>query len=102
MSAEIQSRADQLLRRYLSETQRASYDAYCGFEAIGGLTGRTYWIQASRALSWNVSRDDGRIYCCQLQSGLPYGDHVLAQKLLIEANESDFLRNANVKDGGRE
>jgi hypothetical protein len=36
-----------------------------------------------------------RSYCIHSDSRLPYEDQMLAQKLLLEANEPEFLRIAN-------
>jgi hypothetical protein len=35
-------------------------------------------------------------YCIHADSRLPYEDQMLAQKMLLEANEAEFLRVANM------
>lgn len=94
------ARAEAILRENLTPTQRRALDRWGGFKVIAG-SGKTYRID--RGQSGNV-KELGRSrvgaarvvasYCIH-PTGLPTADVMLAQKLLLEANEPEFLRIAN-------
>jgi hypothetical protein len=96
--AAAQGRALELLRSHLSETQREEFERSRSFVAVAA-SGRRYRIRA--ATTFNVCDEGQRDeYCMQFRSdpdcrGIPVEDLMLAQKLLLECDESQFLRIAN-------
>lgn len=101
-----QRRARDLLLKCLTPEQRAQYQASGAFRVtVGGgedsghlfTTPRTYEI--SQGFSGNVylMEGDTRVtsYCIHCSTSMPDEDHMLAQKLLLETNEREFLDIAN-------
>lgn len=92
---EAQKKAEVLLRSQLTEEQIAELNVSNRFHVTSS-RGRRYCINRGRA--GNVSRmdDDGRfVFCIHDYVGLPESDTMLAQKLLLEADEERFLQIAN-------
>lgn len=90
-------RAVALLNEVLDDEQRASWADHQRFRVTAG-SGRIYEI--TNGFVGNIYRlnDEGEretSYCIHGSGPLPVADHVLAQKLLLEANEDEFLRIAN-------
>ena len=89
--------AQELLDRHLSPKQRRQLQMQGYFDVIGSKTGRSYRIHACKYLGnvWDIK--GGYKYCAYAAGKklLPVGDHLLAQKLLIETDEARFLAVAN-------
>lgn len=92
-------RARALLVESLTAEQREQYDENMEFIVYGQKTKKQYLIKDGRV--GNVEELDSagrtrRRYCAHPQMGLPDADTMLAQKLMIECNEDEFLDKANV------
>jgi hypothetical protein len=95
-----QERARQLLWEHLSEPQRAELDTTGTFVVVAR-SGRQYRITA--ATTFNVEDERGNDYCIQFRTdrqcrGVPVEDLMLAQKVLLECDEAEFLRVANKRN----
>lgn len=111
---EADRKAEVLLLRHLSDAQRAEYVATGAFMVVLG-SGARYRIK--KGWAGNVQRAeplqmqdnaDGRIelsandfnpveqFCIHPVDSVPFCDNMLAQKLLLEADETNFRRIANV------
>jgi hypothetical protein len=97
-SPEAETKAETLLRSWLSPEQQKQYERSKAFEVIGCDTGQRYTITAGR--SWNVIRlndnrqVEGRV--CFLPRGAPaQGAIMLAQKTALETREKEVLAIAN-------
>jgi hypothetical protein len=94
-------RAFELLREHLSEAQLATLAAEGYFIVIGQRTGRRYRIRTVSGIAGNIEElagNDNRPthrLCCHMEHVIPTADHFLAQKLMLESAEDDFLRIAN-------
>jgi hypothetical protein len=92
------ARARALLREHLDETQREHFERAGSFIVVAQ-SGRRYRIRAANTS--NVRDEtDGANYCVQFRSdpqclSIPLEDLLLAQKLLLECDETQFLRIAN-------
>lgn len=95
--AGAQRRALDLLKQILTETQLAAFEKdEC--IPVDASSGKKYVIKKGRA--GNVfSIKDGKLvekYCIHPRdSEVPEADVMLAQKLILETNEEEFLRIAN-------
>ena len=93
--AEADARANELLEAYLTDEQRRQLRELDAF--IVDLKSKQYRIR--RGWAGNVDEiKDGMVvarHCIHPISRVPYGDHMLAQKLMLENNEAEFLRIAN-------
>lgn len=92
-------RAKGLLIEYLTPEQRDTLRQR-GWFIVTGRSGTRYRINAANNnYSGNVHVLDGdRIaarLCAHLDGSLPFWDHILAQKLMLENAEDDFLKIAN-------
>ena len=100
-SAAIKVKANDLLRSFLTETQRNDWDGKGWFE-VKGSDGNTYrlsipgeyWCTVQRV--WPLGLRLKR-RCIQSCERLPASDVILAAKLWIEANEVEFLRIIGVE-----
>lgn len=99
-------RAEGLLYEHLTDEQRAEIKKHKFFLVRGGKTGRSYKINADGGLVANVHEMDGagavkRRLCAHIThaANAPIFDHLLAQKLMLEYQEEEFLKVAN--DHGR-
>lgn len=92
---QAKQRAELLLVSNLDSDQVAELAASNRFHVTSS-RGRRYCIKRGRA--GNITREDseGRFtFCIHDYVGLPESDTMLAQKLLLEADEAEFLRIAN-------
>ena len=92
-------RAERLLQEHLDEQQRREM-AERGLFQVRGPSGKVYEIDTSKQMH-NVFELDARgrriRELCIYTPGVPQGDNLLAQKLMIEADEEGFRRIANHK-----
>lgn len=93
--------AHALLQANLSPEQRETFEKNHWFIVEGGKTKTKYRIRGNGTLVANVDvlKDDGKIshrLCAHCNPNeIPMPDHLLAQKLMLEISEDDFLRIAN-------
>lgn len=94
-------RANDLLVSMLTDEQRQSYEQHGWFIVVGGSTGRRYRIRCN-SYQGNVdllaANDNNRIeyrYCGHCRDRIPLGDHLLAQKVMLEIDETAFIALAN-------
>lgn len=105
-SASAERRARNLFMSHLTKTQAKTLKRVRWIEVRGNHTGHVYRIDC-RDETLNIrDRNTGRKYCAVLAQeepgifglrqdwDIPRYDHLLAQKLAIEANEKKFLRIA--------
>ena len=94
-------RGQELLRSWLSPEQRRQYDRQGSFEVVGSDTGKRYRI--CKGDIFNVQElDDHGVQVgawCVTAHGVPIGDVNLAQKIALEAFESEVLKIANRSSG---
>lgn len=94
-------RARELLVEHLTPQQRETFDANGWFVVEGGRSKTQYRIRAVESMVANVdvlNKAGSRTHrlCAHVQIGtVPLGDQLLAQKVMIELAEDDFLRVAN-------
>jgi hypothetical protein len=91
----------ELLRSWLSPEQRRQYDQRGSFEVVGSDTGNRYRICKGDIFNVEELDDRGvqvRAWCIR-GNGVPIGDISLAQKIALEAFESEDLRIANRSSG---
>ncbi len=89
-------KAEALLREHLDPEQQDQLNRNNQFRLIAR-SGRCYEI--SRGHAGNIFAFGGAQtmkYCIHTRESMPDADHMLAQKLLLESNEEEFLRLANV------
>jgi hypothetical protein len=97
---EADKKAEALLRCLLREDQRAQYERERAFEVVtskGGGT-RRYRLRKGRTGNVFLVNEHGReveSYCIHPNENVPDADNLIAQKLLLEADETEFLRIAN-------
>lgn len=89
-SMSVHYRSRELLKRHLTPEQAWMLE-HEEYFTVKGKSGTTYEIRSMS--SGNVWSDDGFAYCAVLP-GCPTFDMMLAQKLVIEHNENEFLRVA--------
>lgn len=93
------TRAKELLFEHLTPKQRETFDKNGWFVVEGGRSKQTYRINIHSS-SGNIEIMQGRRathrLCCHCSDRLiPLHDQLLAQKLMLEFAEDDFLRLAN-------
>lgn len=93
-------RARELLIEHLTPQQRETFDSNGWFVVEGGRSKTQYRIRAVESMVANVDvlKEGKRIHrlCAHVRVGtVPLGDQLLAQKVMIELAEDDFLRIAN-------
>lgn len=93
-------RARELLLEHLTPSQRETFDANGWFIVEGGKSKTKYRIRAREDMVANVDVMKGEQtshrLCAHVRVGtVPLGDQLLAQKVMIELAEDDFLRTAN-------
>jgi hypothetical protein len=86
-------RARELFLSKLDAEQRRNWHLRRRFD-VTALSGRRYTISGYRP--FNIRARDA-VFCIQVDGRLPVYDKLLAQKLLIEADEQRFLARANVR-----
>ena len=99
LAAEVRGR--ELLRSWLSPEQRRQYDRRGSFEVVGSDTGKRYRIRKGDIFNVEELDDRGvqmRAWCVTA-NGVPIGDINLAQKIALEAFESEVLRIADRSSG---
>jgi hypothetical protein len=98
---DARTRARDLLREHLNETQREQFERAGSFVVVAQ-SGRRYRIRT--ATTSNVRDEaEGADYCMQFRSdpqclSIPLEDLLLAQKVLLECDEPQFLRIANKRN----
>lgn len=94
--AAARERAEALLLSCLDEEQRAELQVHDRFH-VTTPSGRRYCIHRGRAGNVTSRDPHGRLvkYCIHDAVGLPDADTMLAQKLLLETDETGFLQTAN-------
>ncbi len=96
---EVRAKARGLLLKHLTPEQQETYEKNKWFVVEGGRSKKKY--QLHPAVAGNVlemSEDNKRSiyrYCCHCDHSIPLEDNLLAQKLMLEAHEDEFLRLAN-------
>lgn len=91
-SPEASTRAETLLLSHLDAKQKADYQERGWFDIVGGTSKRTYRIKKGAYPTRNVTWLDGRVSYCAFpnpNAGLPIGDALLAQKLMLESAEGE-------------
>jgi hypothetical protein len=94
------TRALALLLACLDAAQQEAYQQHGYFDVVSE-TGQTYRIH--KGISGNVkllapaTGKEVRSYCAHPGEDLPVEDVVLAQKLMLEHHEAEFLRLANMR-----
>lgn len=88
------ARAEKLLETCLTSGQRESLRKN-GWFVVYTKSGRGYQIRRGRARNV-IEVNTKRTYCCHPVDGVPDADTMLAQKLMLETQEDEFLRLANV------
>jgi hypothetical protein len=87
-------RARRLLLRHLSPAQRQTWKRHRWFEVAG--QGCVYRIHEGRAMNVKQLRPGQPVATlCAFPRGVPMGDVLLAQKLMLETDEAGFLRVAH-------
>jgi hypothetical protein len=97
-SSQVEQKAVALLQPWLSPEQAEQYSSYRYFEVIGSDTGKRYRIRHGRMMNVDELDSVGNKVCewCFLPEGkLAAGDVMLAQKIALEAFESQALAVAN-------
>jgi len=97
--AEADEKAERLLLSCLTAEQRMTWRTRKCFYVVP-ISGRRYRIDGNGGYAGNVKLVDqnDRVlssFCIHLQYGIPLCDHLLAQKLMLEADERTFVRIAN-------
>jgi hypothetical protein len=95
---EINTRARELLLSKLTAEQRETFERNNWFVVEGGSTGTHYRLEG-HTLTANIvvlvdDRPTHRL-CGHCDRSIPMSDQLLAQKLMLELDESEFLRIAN-------
>jgi len=87
-------RAEKLLESCLTSEQRGQLAKH-GWFTVVARSGRVYQIKRGRARNV-IEMRTGRTYCCHPIDNVPDADTMLAQKMMLEVEEDEFLRMANV------
>lgn len=99
LAKEAEARAEQLLTEHLNAEQREQFQRERRFTVISKDGQRRYRINTG--YSRNIERIDEagkrlKTLCAHPKEQLPDYDHMLAQKLMLEHSEDEFLQIANV------
>jgi len=101
ISPAASERAEALLLAHLSAEQRRQYESARCFRVVAA-SGTEYWIfygRTSNIVANLLCAGEAVQYCIQpANPALPIEDVLLAQKLLIESDERQFLRIANRRE----
>ena len=95
---EAEARSIELLKAWLSPEQLSEYEATGMFHVTGNVTGTVYRLHNSRVYNVVPLRDGapfGGGYCVTPDGDPPIGDHLLAQKIWLETDETETLAVAN-------
>jgi hypothetical protein len=88
-------KAHELLLAHLSPEQRHTLEENEWFIVEGGKTKQKYKING-KSYAGNIEVvGQGQKLCCHADRHIPHGDQLLAQKVMLELAEDDFLRIAN-------
>lgn len=90
---ESRAKAKELLIEHLTPAQKDSYEKH-GMFIVEGSKKNHYRLSRTGAPRKIAGDKDAVSYCIHT-SGLPREDELLGFKLLLEANEDEFLRTAN-------
>lgn len=99
-SEEAGAKAKELLLGHLTPAQKETFNKNNWFVVEGGRSKQQYRIKAG-SYSINIEVMDGKKVkhrlCAHLHynAGVPLHDHILAQKIMLESAEDDFLKIAN-------
>lgn len=99
-SNEATTRAEELLKRWLSPEQITQYDREQTFDVHGSSSGKRFRIRKKGAFNIDELDASGIVmctYCFLPQGGLPLGDVMLAQKISLETNEEAALKIAHTE-----
>jgi hypothetical protein len=97
-SSRASRRGVELLKANLTPDQLHDFLTYRRFDVVGGVTGRTYRIRFGGTMNVKELHSDGscvRRLCFLPEGQLVNGDVVLAQKVALEAFETEALAVAN-------
>jgi hypothetical protein len=91
------TRSMELLLSHLTAEQRHTFEENKWFIVEGGRTKRRYKVHAQGNLNANVEvMGENHRLCAHCDHHvMPYNDHVLMQKVMLELDEDNFLRVAN-------
>ena len=87
-------RARGLLVNHMTLSQREDFERTACFDVIGSRSGARYTISTCRRIN-NVSTEGRAWFCALFSPPLPIWDQALAQKMLIETDEIEYLAIAN-------
>lgn len=93
-------RARELLLEHLTPSQRDTFEKNGWFIVEGGKSGTRYRIRSS-GVAGNIDvlgrgdRVQHRLCCHTMDGTIPQGDNWLAQKIMLELAEEDFVLRAN-------
>jgi hypothetical protein len=93
------SRAESLLKAFLDRNQQQAFEQHRYFEVLSGDGKRRYRLTEGWAGNVQVFDDNDRhveTLCIHPRVHAPMGDHLLAQKLMLETDEEQFRRTANI------
>lgn len=91
--AKAKTKAEALLVEHLTPAQKDSFEKH-GMFIVEGSKNNRYRLSRTGAPRKIAGDKDAVSYCIHT-SGLPREDELLGFKLLLEANEDEFLRTAN-------
>jgi hypothetical protein len=89
-----ETRAEQLLREWLTPSQASQYESCRFFDVVGCDTGKRYRIYRGRAMNIGELDAKGDIalqWCALPEGALAVGDIMLAQKIALEEFETEVL-----------
>ncbi len=91
-----EERATKLLRDALDKKQRNRFDNH-GHFFVRGPSGRLYRVDPGRVGNVRVMDGDkiDHSLCCHVRENVPNHDNMLAQKVMLEHFETEFLSMAN-------
>lgn len=103
--AQARKRSIQLLRDSLTTIQRKEFDQY-GYFFVNSPSGKLYRIREGRSINIDLMVGNSKTIvqkrlCAHPEEFLPDGDNMLAQKVLLEHQETDFLNICNHYDPPR-
>jgi hypothetical protein len=92
--SESQTRSLKLLREWLSPDQLTQFEAWRYFDVVGSDTGKLYRIHYGSPMNIDELDDRGRPsanFCLEAQITVSPFDLMLAQKIALEADETNAL-----------
>ena len=87
-------RSIELLKQWLTPRQRADFEDFGCFDVIGNETGQRYRITDDSI--YNIHAGNQKICVVPYMGYTPLGDRLLAQKIVLEADEGNALAKANI------